>query len=275
MLRTMIILIKKFVRPFLRGFLSRTRGLMRYQSFYQTLFDIAIRGMNFGSGDYRTSGELELLKVLRSRLSSQNDNVIFDVGSNVGSYALEIHNSFEGFEHKIHCFEPAGRTFLALEKNLGQGSEYVLNNFGFSDKATISKLYSYAGNSVLASLYERDLKAHNYEVESTEDISLDTIDAYSFRHEISFIFFLKIDVEGNEYQVLNGASRMLSEKRIKVIQFEFGEANVDSRIYMRDFFELLSNYEVFRVVLNGLVPLKSYNESLEIFKTANYVAFLK
>ena len=69
---------------------------------------------------------------------------------------------------------------------------------------------------------------------------------------------------------------MIAEGRIKAIQFEFGGANINSRSFMRDFFDLLTpQYTVHRVLQHGLYPILRYGETLEIFKRAtNYLAIL-
>jgi len=60
------------------------------------------------------------------------------------------------------------------------------------------------------------------------------------------------------------------------VQFEFGEANIDSRTYFRDFHQLLgTDYDLYRIVPDGLQPLAGYSAELEIFATINYLAELK
>jgi hypothetical protein len=88
---------------------------------------------------------------------------------------------------------------------------------------------------------------------------------------------VKLDVEGHELHILRGATRMLAEGRIAAIQFEFGGANIDSRSFMRDFFDLLTpQYAIHRVLQHGLYPIVCYDVTLEVFKRAtNYVAVLE
>jgi len=38
---------------------------------------------------------------------------------------------------------------------------------------------------------------------------------------------------------------------------------------------LSHRYSIYRILTNGLCEIKSYNESLEIFRTANFLAELK
>lgn len=72
--------------------------------------------------------------------------------------------------------------------------------------------------------------------------------------------------------VLKGSQELLSGKSIRLIQFEFNEMNVVSRTYMRDFLNLLSNYQLNRLLPDGLIPLNSSVQDTEIFAFQNIVA---
>jgi hypothetical protein len=86
------------------------------------------------------------------------------------------------------------------------------------------------------------------------------------------IDFLKIDTEGHELAVLKGAKNLIAQQKIQLIQFEFNEMNVVSRTYMRDFVELLSNYQLHRVVPDGYFPLNNCVQDIEIFGFQNILA---
>jgi hypothetical protein len=66
-------------------------------------------------------------------------------------------------------------------------------------------------------------------------------------------------VHGHELQALEGAAELLRAGRIRAIQFEFGGANVDSRTFFRDFWNLLYGrfgYSLYQI-LPGCVPSPS------------------
>ena len=91
---------------------------------------------------------------------------------------------------------------------------------------------------------------------------------------ISAIDLLKIDTEGFDLNVLRGAKGALDRGAIKVIQFEFIPADIAMRVTMRDFFEILHGYKLFRLCLNGdLMPLRRYDvKRCEIYVTHNIIA---
>ena len=68
---------------------------------------------------------------------------------------------------------------------------------------------------------------------------------------------------------------MLEGKRISIVSFEFGGANIDSRTYIKDFYYFFRAYDMklFRITpSNYLFPIASYKDSLEQFGTSNFIA---
>jgi hypothetical protein len=85
---------------------------------------------------------------------------------------------------------------------------------------------------------------------------------------------MKLDVEGHELAVFEGAAALLQQDAISVVQFEFGGCNIHSRTYFQDFFDLLApRFDLFRVLPYTLYPISHYRETDEVFVTTNYVAF--
>jgi hypothetical protein len=81
-----------------------------------------------------------------------------------------------------------------------------------------------------------------------------------------------MDVEGSELKILEGMGVFI--KRIKLIQFEFGGCNIDSRTFFQDFWYYFKkhNFDLFRITISGPKKIKEYSESDEFFKTTNYIA---
>jgi FkbM family methyltransferase len=152
----------------------------------------------------------------------------------------------------------------------------VPNNFGFSDKEYSQILYTNSVGSGLASVYQRNLDHFGIKMDETEEIKLTTVDSYCSSNKIEHIHFLKLDVEGHELSVLNGAKHMIENGRVDFIQFEFGGCNIDSRTFFQDFFYLLKDrYKIFRILENGVYELPFYKETYELFITVNYLAIKK
>ena len=92
------------------------------------------------------------------------------------------------------------------------------------------------------------------------------------RERIDIIDFLKVDTEGHELAVLQGASSLIEDGRIGCIHFEFNEMNIVSRVFFLDFRELLHNYKLYRLLPNGLLPLGDSPLETELFAYQNIVA---
>lgn len=255
------------------GAIRKISGI-RFQTFWNMVYNISLVGMNLGGGGYfENSGEKYVMKYIRDHVIKSNYPVLFDVGANIGGYTNELLKYIKTGE--IHCFEPSLNTYQTLCKNV-KASNVVFNNIGMSSDCSKSTLYYDKENSGLASLYKRKLDYYNIDFSKSETVELDTIDHYCAEKKIEVIDFLKMDIEGNEWNALQGGKRMLEQNRIGAIQIEFGGCNIDARIFFRDFWDLLHDrFFVYRLVKDGLYRIKKYDERLECFACTNYLFVCK
>jgi FkbM family methyltransferase len=248
--------------------IMRTR---RFQWLWEWLLKVALYGMNMGPIDIRTNGEERLIENLLVRLP--RNAVLFDVGANKGDYTLALLRH-AGPDARIFVFEPGARTFEILSGAVPRTPNVRLERNGFGERAGTVDLFADSQGSALASLYPRRFfQGPAASQHPSERVEILRIDDYCRANAIARIDLLKLDVEGHELAVLKGCGDLLARNCIDVIQFEFGGCNVDSRTFLKDFFDLLGpSYSIFRMVADGLVPMKAYCESYEIFDTNNYVA---
>lgn len=264
-------LLEKTMKPLL--------GKRRFQHFFEKLHAISLAGMNFGgSGLINGSGENIAAEYCKenfrhSIIGGMPPIIVFDVGANIGEFSSLISDVFSDMNKKIYSFEPSQITFKKLSKNLKTLSNINVFNFGFGEKKSKSSLYSNTDASSLASVYKRKLDHFNIKMDKKEEILIRTIDDFCEEQKILKIHFLKIDAEGHEFKILEGANRMLDNGAIDYIQFEFGGCDIDSRTFFQDFYYLLSKkYRIYRIVQDGLIPITQYKEAYEIFITMNYLA---
>lgn len=239
------------------------------QDLYEAVHAWALRGMGYGLGDHpATSGERGVLEVLAQRCERP---VVFDVGANVGEWAAMVCDRF-GDAAQIDCFEPSVTAFDKLAKRLA-GRVHGFHLHGLSDAEATGVLYSDTPGSGMASVHDRRLEHFGREFGNSEPVMLRRLDDVCAELGVTRIDLLKLDVEGHELAVLRGAGDMLTSGAIRMIQWEMGGCNLDSRTSFQDFYYLLSpNYTLFRVVADGLAPIPQYREQLEVFICANFVA---
>lgn len=252
-----------------------------FQPLWEKLFHYSKVGMNYwGGATVGYSGEEFALRYADAKLKKLHAGkvIVFDVGANVGQFAkMAVHEI--SLENVIYSFEPSGKTYLALQDVIKVNkleSQVVAYNIGFGSVEASLTLYSSEISSTIASLYNQANPLREFKNDYKEVVKIETIDQFCTVNSVSRIDYLKLDIEGHEYQALLGSVDMLSNNKVSFIQFEFGECQIDSKTFFRDFYNLLEDkYDLYRIVSDGLAPIKSYSADLEVFSTANYLAELR
>jgi FkbM family methyltransferase len=157
----------------------------------------------------------------------KNDDVVFDIGANVGLFTL-ICSEFVGNSGTIHAFEPSPQTFNWLEQNVNSNKlkNVILNQLAVSDKdGTIGFHLSEEGYDAFNSIVKPS-KGSNY---ISQTVNCLTLDSYVEKHQLQGkIQIIKIDVEGFEISLLSGASRILSAENAPDLVVEFTESNAEN-----------------------------------------------
>ena len=244
--------------------------------------DLSLRLMGVGSAsDVAWSGEQHVLVNLADRLhrTGRDRCRVFDVGANRGQYLQLIRSTRPPLPGpEVHCFEPSPTAFALLSQIQGAEHPLVLNNFGLSNEVGSAKLFAPKRGSTFSSLSKRNLEHHGLAFNEREEVNLRTLDEYCEEHAIAHIDLLKMDVEGHELSILRGGQRLLQQRSIDMITFEVGNANIDARVFLKDFWKLLvpHGFELKRLTPSGYMKtLRAYHEGLESFGTTVFVAELK
>ncbi len=237
------------------------------------IFDFALRCNGFAIGFPGRHGlSYAEERFLKRHSAAFSDGVLFDVGANHGSYTKFL--SLLAPQSRIYSFEPHPATFASLQSRV-TSTNVTLVNKAVSDEIGICQLHDFAkqDGSTQASLARESVELFDRDV-ITHAVSVTTLDTFMSEARISKINFLKIDTEGFDINVLRGARNALERGAIKMIQFEFIPADIAMRVSMRDFFELLGSYSLYRLCLNGsLLPLETYSvKRCEVYVTHNIVA---
>ena len=252
-------------------FLTKTVRFYRnkfFQAFWITLNKLSIYGMNYHAAYHLINGELEVIKLIHKNFGPHP--IIIDAGAYVGGYATSLLEIIKE-PKQLYLFEPLKPNFNALQENVSESPNLSLINKGLSNAPENLNMHFSTALDSTASIY--DNINGNILTEWAEFI---TLDDFMDQNNIRSVDFLKLDTEGHELHILEGCLHALTNKKIKAIQFEFGPYNIQSKTFFRDFYDLLCpEYQIFRIVNNGIFELKNYSTYLEKFITSNYLAVLK
>lgn len=248
-------------------------GRKFFYKFNQLLYLFSLRGLGIlNYKNDRQSGEANFIK---HQVSNIKTGVIFDVGANVGAYSKLIKKLNQHIE--IFAFEPHPTTYQKLVSNV---KIYGVNtyNVGVGSIEGTLKLYDYANDdgSEHASLYKNVIEKIHHGESVCHEVKIISLDAFAIEHKINSVSLLKIDTEGHELEVLKGFEAYIKANKIDMIHFEFNEMNIASGVCFKDFWDILPNYNFFRMLPDGLVEIKKYSPIFcEIYAYQNIVAKLK
>lgn len=158
--------------------------------------------------------ERELAEYLATRIAP--GQTCFDVGANVGIYVLQIAR-WSAPDGRIVAFEPNPETLPVLRRHIamnGLGARVTVVGKAAGARAGSAELFDNAAGSGLSRIGAPNPAIH-VPVEPTS-IAMTTIDAYCRETGIVPDWML-IDVEGYEFEVLQGAADTLRRHRPRVV----------------------------------------------------------
>ncbi len=88
---------------------------------------------------------------------------------------------------------------------------------------------------------------------------------------------MKVDAEGHELEIFKEGSDLFINNRVKIIQFEYGGCNLDSRVFLKDIFEFFKtiNYNFFKIYPDYVKFIKQYDHRFENFQYQNWLIIKK
>jgi FkbM family methyltransferase len=155
-------------------------------------------------------------------LEDVEEPVIFDVGSNIGTYASWVARWANTKNGKVYCFEPQRIIFQMLCANMSINNIFNVHAFELglgSEKKKIE--INEVDYNLLGSFGSFSLNKLNTPEYKTTDkkqtISLTTLDSFTEEHNIEKIDFIKIDAEGMDIDVINGGLNIIKKYKPKLL----------------------------------------------------------
>lgn len=143
-------------------------------------------------------------------------NTVLDVGANTGQYASALRRA--RYKEEILSFEPLSEAYVQLEMKSRPDPKWRVFQCAIGDENGEAEI-NIAGNSESSSLLPMlDMHLRNApesQYRATEHVKVSTLDSVlqNVLSEESRVF-LKIDTQGYEHRVLNGATSVLRQVRL-------------------------------------------------------------
>ena len=199
-----------------------------------------------------------------------NDNIIFwDIGSNIGLFS--IYASIKHKKIKVYSFEPSTSNLRVLSRNISINNlqeKIIINQFPLTLKPNTYQILK-------ETRFQEGCASNSF----GEDFGFDGNKIYEknsykvFGNNINNLIenkileipdYIKIDVDGIEHLILEGADKYLNSDKIKSISVELNEDFIDQKTRVKKI--LLDNNFLFVSKNKG-----EDNPNSKILSTYNYI----
>ena len=222
--------------------------------------------------------DVELLNYLKNK---EKDKIIFDVGCFRGSFTESIikYESKKGIKSNIFLFDPNPKVKNYITSLLNNDNvkyfHLALDNSNEQKKFTLNQFFERAGSGIVSAhkedkWYNITRKSFMQIVQPFKkikgyveiDVQTQSIDNFCSKNNINCIDLLKLDTEGNEFNVLQGAEKFLSGNKIKVIYTEISATKAKHKNKVDEIENFLKKYN-FEHVKSFRMPILSFLSGLK------------
>ncbi|MCR9140729.1 MAG: FkbM family methyltransferase [bacterium] len=146
---------------------------------------------------------------------------LWDVGANIGVYTLYA-AAIRGC--KVAAFEPAAQNYYILNKNielnrLAASVRAFPIAFSYGFRASSFTMSNLEGGAALSTIEDDPEVSANF----TQGLMALSLDEFVERGGTTFPDHLKIDVDGEEHNILLGGKKLLADGRLKTLLIELDE----------------------------------------------------
>lgn len=174
---------------------------------------------------------------------------LFDVGANDGSTAVELARTSD--KCRVFAFEPVESTYLLAQKKCSEHKNIQVFCLALGAQSGVARMIT-SGPSVMNRISDK----------GDREVAVHTLDEFCRLQGIDSISYLKIDTEGNDLNVLRGASRTLGTTDFVEVEASMNDYNQfhvgfdDLRGYMKlHKFGLLHIFEQILEMSGGGYPI--------------------
>ncbi len=135
------------------------------------------------------------------------DSIVFDLGGYEGSWSADI---FEKYGCEVYIFEPVKKYFDKIVDRFKNNPKIHVFNLGLSNKNGTYNIY-----------YNNDSSSLVHKTSETESIQLRNICDFIDETNIEKIDLIKINIEGEEFDLLDEIINRLYQSKFSNIQVQF------------------------------------------------------
>jgi FkbM family methyltransferase len=196
-------------------------------------------------------------------------NTYFDVGANKGNWTAYILKNTPQKHAKFYLYEPGKAAYEILSHRFNDTKNFYYFPFAISDRKGSIDFYEEENAGELSSAVigwgSGDI--------STIQVPTTTVDEEMKRLGLSFLDFLKIDTEGFELKVIEGAMSAIHNNNIGFIQFEYNFSWAMIGASLRNVYKILegSGYKIFLIQPKGLYEYDAHRYG-EFYAFSNFIA---
>ncbi len=266
--------LQRLVASITEKLYARIIGKKSAQRINNKILNMSLHARGYNNhGTFFDTGELNLIH----KLKNHDIKYVIDIGANVGEYSRFV---LENLDCNVLAFEPLPKAFQELIRLRDEfQGKFEAHNIGIADHSGVGTLSFGSDTSEIAtfSLTNNNLEfvaSNNVNSMQVEILSLDDFfDEKTSKINYPRIDLIKIDVEGYEFEVLNGASEIIKKIKPRFIQVEHNRYHLFQQKSVYDFSKILPEYDIYQLLPKnmGLVKRDPADPLTNLFEYSNFL----
>jgi FkbM family methyltransferase len=194
--------------------------------------------------DFNPVREEDIVKLFRPK----EGDIVVDVGAHIGKYTI-IASKMVECTGKVIAIEahPANYDILKRNIELNNLNNVIALNYAVHSKQTMVKLYE-PGQEEGFTIYNTIMTDRTKTSRNQKyiEVKANTLDSLLFENGTKEVNWIKIDVEGAEYEVLKGATDILSSSKDISLLIEIHNLGANNKTFYEPVIRLLEskNYKL-------------------------------
>jgi FkbM family methyltransferase len=150
---------------------------------------------------------------LSQRFTPREGDTVIDIGAHIGRYTITSSKQV-GSTGKVVAIEADPDNFQLLKRNIALNNltNVLPLHYAVFSTRTRMKLYEQSASAKYNSIMLTRARTMNY-----VEVNADTLDSILEQNRINQVNWIKIDVEGAEFEVLKGSTKTLSSNDISLL----------------------------------------------------------